>query len=143
MKTKIPILLLVFAFALAVLFGCLYRNMKNKYEYKQYLTDQMFLYNLHELSLELPPSSDGTYSAEQSAEIWRCLYFCETMLDYTSYADDEKLDKIMYRLYSWYELDVLSERIDSELVDAMVGMAVNLEVPAYVDRVYDMLFAEE
>ena len=65
------------------------------------------------------------------------------MLDYTSYADDEKLDKIMYRLYSWYELDVLSERIDSELVDAMVGMVVNLEVPAYVDRVYNMLFAEE
>ena len=143
MKTKILTIVLVLCFVSAIVFGFLYQNVRQQYEWKIENIDGLFCANLYELSHKLLPQSDGQYSAEQSAEIWRCLYFCETMLDYTSYADDEKLDKIMYRLYSWYELDVLSERIDSELVDAMVGMAVNLEVPEYVDRVYDILFAEE
>ena len=142
MKKVFLIITVILLIAAVSLMGACQIPKSNHIKVKQKI-DGLFQLNLHELSLELLPSSDGTYSAEQSAEIWRCLYFCETMLDYTSYADDEKLDKIMYRLYSWYQLDVLSERIDSELVDAMVGMTVNLEVPEYVDRVYDMLFAEE
>lgn len=145
MKTKILVLALVLCLVLAIVFGCLYYNLRPKYEWRQKGFDILFQGNLARIVSNLRTRYDEDSAEKLDDENLKYSYLCMSVYAYTSYASpsNEKLNAIVYRLKRLCEEETLYETIDDELVIALDQMCLHLNEQEYIDRVYAQLFEQE